>query len=221
MEEDMEEDIKKALKEINVVRNGLILKVPGFEVFGDFDSHYISLTIHLPQNPQNKGRDEIQEIKIDKQAAKEIKERLITRRASTIREESSSDETTSYVYYDFTFDDDGAQLIISKGKRYPMIEKLQPKPRKTKIYINSAESIAVIAVIEQFLILQEKYRANKSMISKKIMEYLEKQKKEDDEFISRLVKELNLDPRDGDVSSIFKDQKESFPLLFEIIPDSE
>ncbi len=209
----MGENIKKALKEITVVRNGLTLKVPGFEVFGNFDSRYISLTIHFSQD---KGEN----IQIDKKAAREIRNCLITRRASTICEESQSDETTSYVRYDFTFNDDGkAQLIILKGERYPIIESLQPKPTKTEFYINSAESIAVIAVINQFLILQEKYCVNKSTIRTKIMEYLKKQKREDDEFISELAQELNLDPTD--ISLIFKDNKQSFPLLFEITRNFE
>lgn len=205
----MEENIKKAIKGMTVIRDGLTLKAPGFKVFGDFDSCYIFLTIHFSQN---KGED----IRIeDERVAKEIKNSLITRRASTIQKESQSDETSYYTHYNFTFNDDGgAQLIILKGEKYPIIESLQPKPTKTEFYINSAESIAVIAIIEQFLILQEKYYANKNTIEKKITEYLEKQKKEDDKFISGLAQELNLDPTD--VSLIFKDDKQSFPLFFGI-----
>ena len=208
----MEENIKKAIKEITVIRDGLTLRARGFEVFGSFDSHYIFLTIHLSQG---------EKIKIDKiRVAKEIKDCLITRRASTICEESQSDETISYTHYNFIFGDDGGvQLIRLEGEKYPIIESLQPKPTKTEFYINSAESIAVIVVIEQFLILQEKYYANKSTIEKKITEYLEKQKREDDEFISGLAKKLNLDPTD--VSLIFKDKKESFPLFFWIMHNSE
>ncbi len=207
-------DINKAIKEITVIRDGLMLKVSGFKVFGIFDSHYIFLTIHLSQ-------DKGEKIQVDsKRVAKEMKECLITRRASTIYKESSSDETNYYTHYKFVFDDDGgAQLIILEGEKYPIREDLQPKPTKTEFYINSAESIAVIAVVEQFLTLQEKYYANKNTIRTKITKYLKEQKNEDDKFIGRLTKESKLDSTD--ISLLFKEQKESFPLFFGIMHNSK